>query len=107
MGDLFAIYEALWRRAETEGAWVHYDGLTGHGMAGYFAAREDDELNPMIAITRPYYIEIDEPTRESNAPIPYAQPDIDQELITLAHEYGHFRSWAGVSVRWTAPGSPS
>lgn len=100
----YEVYEALWRRAEKEGVWVHYDGWDGHGMAGYFAPRDDEDLSPMIAITRPYYIEIDEPSPHSNAPPPFAQPDIEEELITLAHEYGHFCSFRGRTPRpeWDA-----
>lgn len=36
-----------------------------------------------------------EPTRESNAPVGKAQPNLLAELITLAHESGHMFSWKG------------
>ena len=100
MEDRFPIYVQLWRRAEQDGAWVHYDGWADHGMAGYFDARVRDGLGPMIAITRPYYIEDAEvPRRESQAPPPLPQPDIERELATLAHEYGHLHSFLGRTPR--------
>jgi len=105
--DVFPIYQALWRRAEAEGVFVGYVGVVGNGEAGYFHSREDPvrKRKPMIAITRPYYKSPgNEPTRESNAPSASAQPDLRAELFTLAHEYGHFRSWAGRTerVEWDA-----
>jgi hypothetical protein len=67
-------------------------------LAGYFHPHNDEEpeRSPEIAIRRPYFIEPDdEPRRESNAPSHCPQPNIDTELFTLAHEYGHACSSAG------------
>lgn len=93
--DFFPIYEALWRRAQAEGARVQYVGPRRGEPAGYFHPK-----HRTIAVTRPYYRSPSkEPTRESNAPPHLPQPDLLAELITLAHEYGHFRSWAGRTDR--------
>ncbi len=96
--DVFPIYEQLWRRAQAEGARVKYIGWRPGNHAGYFDAV--DYTRPVIALTRPYYKSPStEPTRESNAPEEVPQPDLLEELLTLAHEYGHFRSWAGRTER--------
>ena len=90
----FEIYVALWRQAEELGARVRYDGLME--SAGTFApdpyGRGEDD--PLIAIRRTHYKEIDVPSRERNdggRHLP--SPDIVGETITLAHECGHFLSW--------------
>lgn len=98
MDDVYPIYEGLWRRAETEGAIVRYSGRPGSGAAGMFYSTHFPK--PTILVMRPYYKPpSDEPSRESDAPPPLAQPDIHEEMITLAHEYGHFRSWAEFTDR--------
>lgn len=99
--DPFPTYERLWLQAEGEGVWVHYAGAwPGENRNGYFDPREDEKLSPMLAIVRPYYKEPSEtPSRDSNAPIPLARPDLLEELITLAHEYGHFQSYKGRTAR--------
>lgn len=101
MADVFPIYAQLWRLAESEGIYVHYDGIMAGGQAGYFHARDDGDRprKPEIAIHRPYYRDHDNPTPDSNAPEGKPQPDLVEELFTLAHEYGHSRSWAGRTPR--------
>lgn len=96
--DLFEAYVKVWRLAEADGIFVHYHGLLGDGLAGYFHPRDNFgwSMKPEIVIRRPYYKEPDdEPARDSNAPPDKPQPDLLAELFTLAHEYGHSRSWAG------------
>jgi hypothetical protein len=98
MADAFLVYERLWRRAQDDGIFVRYDGWPDKSLAGYFHPHNDEEpeRNPEIAIRRPYFIEPDdEPRRESNAPSHHPQPNIEAELFTLAHEYGHACSFAG------------
>jgi len=97
MDDVYPVYERLWRRAQAEGAIVRYEGLAPNGEAGWFHPTYYPK--PTIIVMRPYYKEDDQPARDSNAPPPLAQPNIHEELITLAHEYGHFRSWAGRTER--------
>lgn len=99
--EAFLIYEALWHRAETDGVVVHYGGWPDASLAGYFHPRDEEQrdgrpkFKPVIAIRRPWYREPgDKPSRDSNAPSPNPQPNIAEELITLAHEYGHSRSYA-------------
>lgn len=95
--ELFALYADAWRRAETAGAFV-----TFHGMdepAGYFHANERPGgfASPAIFIARPF-AEKDGPMptrgRGPEAPATMPAPNIEDELITLAHEFGHFTSWA-------------
>jgi hypothetical protein len=98
MDEVFETYVKLWRRAQADGLFVHYHGLMGGGLAGYFDHRENygRKMKPEIAISRPYYkAPGHEPSRDSNAPPGEPQPDLVGELFTLAHEYGHSRSWAG------------
>jgi hypothetical protein len=96
--EAFSIYEALWRRAENEGAVVRYEGISPYGEAGWF--HPTYYPRPTIVLIRPYYKEPDdEPSRESTAPAPLPQPDIYAEVTTLAHEYGHFVSWSGRTER--------
>ena len=67
--DVFSIYEALWRRAEHEGAIVRYEGISPYGEAGWF--HPTYYPRPTIVLVRPYYKEPDdEPCRESDAPSP-------------------------------------
>jgi hypothetical protein len=101
MGDIFAIYEALWRRAKNEGAFVHYGGLQRWGEAGYFNDRQDSrrrvQRSPEILIYRPYYRSDAMPSRHCIEGQP--DPDLRAELATLAHEYGHFASYSGRTPR--------
>lgn len=102
MDYVFPIYEQLWRRAESAGVWVHYGGWPDESLAGYFNPRDDEPFKqrPELAIRRPYCgSSSTTPRRDSTAPPPLPQPDILEELITLAHEYGHFCSFNGRTER--------
>jgi hypothetical protein len=57
--QIFPSYAALWRRLPVEDLYVHYDGQSARGEAGYF-----DHDVPEIGIVRPYYIDQDEPSME-------------------------------------------
>jgi hypothetical protein len=109
---LFDIYKNLWTLAQNAGAFVHYytwvsldPPKTEHdemGATGWFDANHDvDEGQPIIRI---YRLECDDdsctpsPTRgPSGAHLP--PPDLHEELITLAHEYGHLCSFLGATAR--------
>jgi hypothetical protein len=87
--DIFGIYAELWKRAEAEGAYVSYQGANVE-MAGYFVPNDP----PNIAIYRPYYHSPPyAPSRHRIDGAPLGPPDLMAELCTLAHEYGHFRSY--------------
>jgi hypothetical protein len=98
---LFTSYDALWRRAQADGVWVRYDGaeldeagsFAHDGCGGY--------EKPEIRISRPFH---GEPEDEPSELLGTGQPaDIKSELLTLAHEYGHFLSWNGETPldRWS------
>ncbi len=95
--ELWATYVALWKRAQAAGIHVHYNGIANNPRSGGFHPRDgatDGGRRPMIEIVRPYYETHDEPTQGRNtggAHLP--PPDLLEELITLAHEFGHFLSW--------------
>lgn len=90
MREAFEIYAVLWKRAQAEGALVLYKGASPAGEAGWFDAPHRTGELPSITIVRSHYIQVDEPHEGRNDGGPV---DIPSELITLAHEYGHFRSW--------------
>jgi len=111
--EVFDIYEKLWTRAQRDGAVVHYytwvsldpPRLTSDpdGASGWFDANEDGQ--PIIKI---YRLDCDDdpytPSRTrgpEGAHLP--PPDLHEELITLAHEYGHLRSFLVETERreWT------
>jgi hypothetical protein len=98
--DVFPFYERLWRRAQRDGVFVHYRGIMLNGEAGYFASRHTEGRKPEIAIARPYYANDDTPARERIAGAPMPAPDLVEELITLAHEYGHWQSYSGRTLRY-------
>ncbi|HEY4238338.1 MAG TPA: hypothetical protein VGM88_00905 [Kofleriaceae bacterium] len=101
--DEFQLYVALWRRAELDGVSVRYeDDRSESGTNGYFDPhRYDTPSDPEIVIVRAWCTPPgNEPRRESDAPPPLAQPDIPEELITLAHEFGHGRSFLTDTKRW-------
>ena len=109
--DVFDIYQKLWLRAENDGAYVQYytwsslspPKLTSdpNGATGSFDASVNRDARPTILI---YRLECDDdiwtPSRTrgpEGAHLPL--PDLQEELITLAHEYGHLRSFLGETQR--------
>ena len=50
---LLAVCHEIWRGAEAAGVFVNYNGLTIHGESGYFHAREDQQIKPIIAERQP------------------------------------------------------
>ncbi len=63
---------------------------------GWFAPLDGLAEKGLIVIVRNYYREpADVPTRDRNPGTPKDVPTVDlrEELFTLAHEYGHFRSY--------------
>jgi hypothetical protein len=96
MADVFDLYRALWRRLEERGCRIVYDGFLEDG-SGHFHPHphETGQDSPTIAIGRPYYAAEGEwPNRHRNPggrALP--PPDLLSELVTLAHEAGHFLSW--------------
>lgn len=100
--DDFEIYVELWRRAEREGVTVRYeDDPCASGRHGYFDSHRHDDTPspPEIVVVRPWFTPpVTEPQRESGAPQKVSK--ILDELITLAHEFGHFRSYTTARERW-------
>lgn len=97
--DLFPAYAALWRRLPAEALWVHYYGGSARGESGYF--QHDGQgcfKRPEIGILRPFHIDEDEP---SMARSDGHLVDLKAEMCTLAHEYGHYLSWADEASRET------
>jgi len=97
----FAAYEALWQRIRDGGVWVHYDGVA-LDEGGHFQHDGCGKLKkPEIQITRSHYNERERPTEFLNTGEP---APIVNELMTLAHEYGHYLSWSRepASKTWKA-----
>jgi hypothetical protein len=91
--SLFHIYEALWRRIESDGVWVHYNGLDTDEGGHFVHDGCGDQGKPEIQLTRSFYRE---PMDAPSEMLGNGQPaNIKGELLTLAHEYGHCLSWQG------------
>jgi hypothetical protein len=115
MDELFETYVKLWRRAESGGAsvqyytWVHFAPprlkADPTGASGWFRSNVETEhegSQPTIEIYRlECGDEIWTPCRTRGPEgVNLPAPDIGAELITLAHEYGHFRSFRGARAEW-------
>jgi hypothetical protein len=90
---LLAVCREIWRGAEAEGVFVNYYGLTIHGESGYFHAREDQQINSIIAIFHPHYVSDEELARQRNNGTTLTDDELRAEIMTLAHERGHHQSW--------------
>jgi hypothetical protein len=91
---LFWVYEQIWRRAEAEDAWVLYYGESNRGEHGYFHPCEEEGAKATIAIWRPAPDDEETPSRKRNDGTELTDQELREELMTLAHEYGHFQSWS-------------
>jgi hypothetical protein len=99
----FEAYAALWRRIQKEDVYVRYDGKE-RCMDGYFLHEGDSfrmpdntfRKRPLIAIGKRYAIPEDQPSEhgENGAAV-----DLRFELFSLAHEYGHCRSFRDKDTR--------
>jgi hypothetical protein len=95
-----AIYRELWRTAQVD-ANVHYrewgSGGVRRGASGHFTSNieEDPPSRPEIAIGRDSYGTRSDPDLEGLEPTA-----VVAELITLAHEFGHVRSFIDDRSRW-------
>src|SRR4051812_39054532 len=89
--DVFPHYRALWKRLPEDELYIHYTGPSVEGEAGFF---QHDP--PSIGICRPHYTDPDEPSTGRNDCVPVKLAD---EMLTLAHEYGHFLSFSGATRR--------
>lgn len=96
--EVFPYYEALWRRTPVEELYIHYEGWSLGGESGYFHHEGQGNGNAKIVIVRPHYTAFDEPTMDRNDG---KHVDLAAEMITLAHEYGHFLSFSGSTPRET------
>jgi len=87
----FAPYVHLWRRIAKRGVWVHY-GMHFDGSAGWF--QQDGQglyKLPEISLHR---VPVPENEEEPHETLTDGTPaHIAAELMTLAHEFGHFLSW--------------
>jgi len=95
--NLFPAYVSLWRRIQSEGVWIHYNGLAtdedGHFVPDGCGSRKA----PEIQLTRSRYMSPQhEPSEFLNTGL---RANIQKELITLAHEYGHYLSWKSPTTR--------
>lgn len=100
---IWPVYLALWAKFTTEdGVFVSYDGVGENGEGGWF--HPGDEATgpgrPKITICRacyPYPSDEPSPVRNDGSVDAddehRAHPDLLQELITLAHECGHYVSF--------------
>jgi hypothetical protein len=96
MSDVFHQYRALWRLLEESGVVIVYSGGMPDGSGSFHPdPHESGEDSPLISIGRPYYSSEGEwPNRHRNAGgSSRPPPDLQSELVTLAHEGGHFLSW--------------
>ncbi|MBN1608795.1 MAG: hypothetical protein JW940_19365 [Polyangiaceae bacterium] len=94
MTDVFVLYEALWRTLEGLGVAVVYGGLWEEDGDFHPDPWETGKDSPKITISRPYYADPPWPNQHRNrggSALP--PPDLLLELVTLAHEGGHFLSW--------------
>jgi hypothetical protein len=94
--EIFPVYAALWGRLPVEDLWIHYVGPTPRGEAGYF--QHDGQggfKRPEIGVLRSHFVEPDdEPSMlRSNG----VRVNLVTEMFTLAHEFGHYLSYAGVT----------
>ncbi|HEU4411656.1 MAG TPA: hypothetical protein VFS43_40810 [Polyangiaceae bacterium] len=91
---VWGVYEPFWRFMQRQKRIiVMYAGPTPDGERGTFCPNDDAPVPcpPMITVTREHYLTPEtEPRRERADKV---KPDLLDELITLAHEYGHFVSW--------------
>lgn len=95
MIDVWELYQRVWHQAEAEDVAVMYNGIPPRGEHGWFHPQNhpNGRSFPVIHIARPYYSgDGRTPTQTVNNP-DLPPPDLLAELLTLAHEYGHFRSW--------------
>ncbi len=92
-------YKSLWNRIHADGVWVRYDGVDVDEAGSFAHDGCGGEEQPEIQISRPFH---GEPEDEPSEWIGTGEPaDIKSELLTLAHEYGHFLSWNGETPRDT------
>lgn len=97
---VWAIYKAVWATLagpDLEGpdcansVLVRYSGMFRNGEAGEFARVDSDHPRPQIVLARPSYRE---PADEPSMTLATGESaDLLAELVTLAHEGGHLRSW--------------
>ena len=97
--DLFAGYEAAWKRGVDEGCLVAYQDRWPE-LGGFFKANHADGSQPVINL---YRANFKAPRRAASRMLrddtPVSDEQLWQELITYAHEFGHFMSFNGVTPR--------
>ena len=96
----FAMYKEAWARARAAGATVRYNSDRPGGLF-FPGERANGTSSPLIEIYRPWPELSDRPCRgySKNAPSDLPPPDITHDLMILAHEVGHLRSWKGRTPR--------
>ncbi|HEY1695118.1 MAG TPA: hypothetical protein VGG39_23280 [Polyangiaceae bacterium] len=108
----FTTYSAFWRRIESEKVCVRYDSPSNrYAEVGYFDHKGGNyenrrapfgERGPCVAICRLSYPEpLDQPSEYRTDGVAV---DLRDEMVTLAHEYGHCLSFRGQTPRkeWDA-----
>jgi hypothetical protein len=97
--EMWTVYVRLWGRCEGRDLFVRYVGPEDvrDGEAGYFHPRDDPRFSgsPEIAIMRRDF-DHDKPSAPTSRRRDASSVDrggLFEELCTLAHEFGHSRSW--------------
>lgn len=88
MKSTWDIYQGLWRDAQAKGVEVLYH-KSMNAEAGHFVPNG----KPHIRIHRVNYTEGEEPSEFRNNNQKLTDDELQSELLTLAHEFGHWLSW--------------
>lgn len=94
ISEVKTTYAQLWSAATAAGAYVSYRGLADNGEAGWFEVlRSASRPIPKIVVVRARYLPTPQPAWSLNDGNELTTDVLEDELITLAHEFGHYKSW--------------
>lgn len=88
---IWTVYEGVWAEAQRLGIRIAYTGMAPDNEAGWFEIMRSGD--PKIVIVRPYYMTSPQPSRIYNNERVVADAVLEGELLTMAHEFGHYWSW--------------